>query len=247
MIPLLPALSLLLTRQAAAQAPGSNESTAVVWRSGAPPYVLRLTSSTDSDSETGPRLSIRTPRGRTVVVSLPGGLVPINRGLADPAAASDNLIRSTYLYLTPRLRDAQGTPLLLAFGWAYASDPGGLVILALTPHGEPAEVFRSKAFELTNLVDLDGDGAAEIVGRHTLGEKWGRCFETYDPYSVYRLIRSPTPRAVYDTALSRAYNIAHYFGWAGPKAREDLTIVRCAPDGPRIMDKKRAEHLFDHP
>jgi hypothetical protein len=134
--------------------------------------------------------------------------------------------------------------MLIVFGWGFGSDPGSLVILTLDPSGAPVTVFQSDAFELNALVDLDGDGVAEVVGKHSLSEVWGRCFETYDPYSVYRLAGSHVPRAVYDSALSRSYNIAHYFGWAGPKARGDIAVVRCAPGGPRLMDTAEAVRQF---
>lgn len=163
----------------------------------------------------------------------------------DSTAAKDNLLRSPSLYLTPRLRGPGGTPMLIVFGWGFASDPGSLVILTLDQRGAPMKVFQSDAFELTALLDLNRDGNPEVVGKRSLSQVWGRCFETYDPYAVYRLAGSPVPRAIYDTALSRAYNIAHYFGWAGPEAREDVAVVRCAPGGPRLMDTAAAIRQFD--
>ena len=245
MLPAIRVLSLLLSLQSTGAPQVSLDSVSFVWREGLPPYTLSMVRTFDTVTEDSV-LSLRI-RGRdqpAMTVSLPGGLVPLAKGLLDSAIAKDNLLHSRYLYLAPRLRDARGTPMLLVFGWAFASDPGSIVILTLTPGGQPVEVLRDSTFLLTDIDDLNGDRVQEIVGKRSLSEIWGRCFETYDPYAVYRFRRRATTRALYDSALSRSYTVTHYVGWAGPTAREDVAVVRCARGGPRLMPAKQAEREY---
>ena len=136
--------------------------------------------------------------------------------------------------------------MLVLFGWAYGSDPGSLHILALDRTGYPVGVFSSDTFGLMALADTDGDGACEIIGKHSLSHLWGTCFSTYDPYSVYRLPSSGIGKARLSLELSKKYNLKHYYGWAGPHGREDIAVVLCAPKGkPRIMNAKEAEKLYN--
>lgn len=188
-----------------------------------------------------PRLRIKGPDRRGFTVVLPGGLDKIQ----DKKLTADNLIKSSYLYLTPKLKDAQGRPALVVFGWAYASDPGSLRVLLLGKTGYPTSVFSSDTFYLAALQDIDGDGMSEIIGGHCLSQLWGTCFSTYDPYSVYHLPVSGEGKATLSLELSRRYNLKNYYGWAGPRCSEDLAVVLCAPKGkPRIMSAKEAEKLY---
>jgi hypothetical protein len=129
------------------------------------------------------------------------------------------------------------------FGWAYGGDPGSLHVLSLDKTGYPFEVFVS-TFELAALIDLDGDGTSEIVGKRCLSQLSGG-FSTYDPYSVYRLPRSGAGKATLSLALSKKYNLKNYYGWAGPNCREDVVVVLHASTGkPRIMNVNQAQHLY---
>jgi hypothetical protein len=118
-------------------------------------------------------------------------------------------------------------------------------VFALDHSGYPFSVFNSNAFEVTALQDVDGDGTSEIIGGHCLSQLWGTCFSTYDPYSVYHLPVSGEGKAALSLELSKQYNLKHYYGWAGPRCREDVAVVRCAPKGkPRVMSAKEAERLY---
>ncbi len=129
-------------------------------------------------------------------------------------------------------------------GWAYASDPGSFHTLILSDGAAPREVLGSDTFLLTDVVDLDGDGVPEIVGKHSLSQAWGRCFTTYDPFAVYRLPSSSAATAERSLDLSERYNRSHYYGWVGPDASEDWAVVKCARGGPKIMKATEAERLF---
>lgn len=217
------------------------EATTFHWTENTRPYTFIVEQPAADRSEDAPRLRIKGPAGRGFALVLPGGLDKIQ----DKKLTADNLIKSSYLYLTPKLKDAQGRPMLVVFGWAHGSNPGSLGVLALDKTGHPTSVFRSGTFEIAALQDIDGDGLSEIIGVHCLSQLWGTCFSTYDPYSVYHLPVSGEGKATLSLELSKQYNLKHYYGWAGPRCREDVAVVLCAPKGkPRVMSAKEAERLY---
>ncbi|MCM3869427.1 MAG: hypothetical protein ND895_01850 [Pyrinomonadaceae bacterium] len=221
------------------------ETTDLHWFKRGDAYTLVL-EGLISDAERDVRLRIKVPGRPDFTLSVPGGVVKLTDGSLDQKVIADNLLKSNYLYLAPKLRDSLGRPMLFVFGEALGSDPGSLHVLSMDKTGYPVNVFKSDTFELAALSDLDGDGKSEITGLHCLGQTGGcRCCSTYDPYSVYRLPRSGVGRATFSLALSKAYNLKHYYGWAGRDCREDIVVVTCAPKGkPRIMSLKKAERLY---
>ena len=228
--------------------PAVPDSVSATWHPGFPAYIFRFEEVFDTATDvTGLALRIERSGLPDRQVSVPGGLVPITDAVGDSFSTADNLVRSRYLYLTARLRGAGNTPMLLVFGQAFASDPGSLVVLALNSSGQPVEVLRHATFEPTALEDLDGDGVPELIGKRSLSQTWGKCFTTYDPYAVYRLTGTAQPHAVYDIALSRAYNLAHYAGWAGPNGSEAYAVVTCGGGRPRVMSTKEATRRFGGP
>ena len=105
----------------------SIETERFVWRHGAPAYAFTVEANppaADSETPVSPRLLFRDPLGSTVTIQVDGGLVPIADGVLNHALIADNLIRSKYLYFSPKLRDSRGEPMLVVFGWAFGSDPG---------------------------------------------------------------------------------------------------------------------------
>jgi hypothetical protein len=213
------------------------------WRKGGDPYTF-IVESPGEDAD-GARLRIKVPGKRDFVLSLPGGVVTTSDGWLDKKLSAENLLKSDYLYLTPRLKNGEGMPMLVVFGWAYGSAPGSLRVLSLDKTGYPVGVFRDANFQLTSLTDLDGDGIAEIIGKHSYSELSGENISTYDPYSVYRLPRAREGKATYSLAMSKRYNLRHYYGWAGRGYREDVLVALHPPKGkPRIVSAKRAERLY---
>jgi len=208
------------------------------------PHTFVLESNSGNEPEL--RLRIKIKDKPDAIVSVPGGIIKLNGETMDQGLTADNLLHSAYLYLTPKLHDSAGRPMLILFGEAFASDPESLRILALDKNDSMIEVFKSDSFRLTALIDLDGDGRSEIVGQHCFSQRWGTCFLTYDPYSVYRIQTGTSLKASLSLALTKSYNLKHYYGWAGPDCSEEIAVVQCAPKGePRVMSAKRAKHLYD--
>ena len=190
------------------------------------------------------RLRIQTPGQVDFLLPLASGVAQLNEKILDKELLADNLLSSSYLYVSPQLRDHSGRPMLLVFGEPLGSDPGSLNIVALGQMRVPIVVFSSKAFQLIAIKDLDRDNRSEIVGLHCLSQEWGTCFSTYDPYSVYRFSYRSGKTALSMT-LSKAYNLKNYYGWAGPSCSELIAVVRCAPKGKaRLMRAARAKRLY---
>ncbi|MFN2598152.1 MAG: hypothetical protein ABR563_13315 [Pyrinomonadaceae bacterium] len=218
----------------------SVETTDFRWRKGGETYTSVVESDVQGKEET--ELLIRVPSGRDFWLSIPGGVVKASDGWLDKKLAAENLLKSNYLFLTNRLKNGEGTPMLIVFGAAKASAPGSLRVLSLDKTGYPVEVLSDDNFQLTSLADLDGDGIAEIVGKHCLSQLSGAGVSTYDPYSVYRVSR--VGKAAYSLTLSRSYNLRHYYGWAGRDCREDVLVALHPRKGkPRIVSAKEAERL----
>lgn len=218
------------------------ETTTFRWRKGGRLYTL-IVESPGEDTD-GARLRIKVP-GRGDFVLLPSdGVATFGDASLGKELTADNLTKSDHLYLTPRLKSSDGTPMLMVFGFGVASSPSSLHILSLDKTGYPVKIFSSDNFDLDALTDLDGDGVAEIIGKHCLSELAGEDFSTYDPYSVYSLPRTHAGKATYSLALSRSYNLRHYYGWAGRDCREDVLIALHPRKGkPRIVSAKEAERL----
>lgn len=190
------------------------------------------------------RLTIQTPGRTDFILPVPNGFVVLRDDLVMKQLAADNLLSSSYLYLSPRLRDRLGRPMLVVVGEALASGPGSLAIIRLDRKGFPRIVFSSEEFELTATEDLDADGRSEIVGLHCLSQAMTEELSTYDPVSVYRLNRR-TDKAVFSLALTKAYNLKHY-AWAGPECSEKTLTIWCAGENkPLVMNAQRAWQFIE--
>jgi hypothetical protein len=243
-------LSLSLLQPAHTQASDwqALETVGYDWRHDGGRYTFlvekRLNDNTPGDPT---RVRIRVQGRPDFVLIDEGGINQVGGELVNKRLAAKNLVRSSYLYLSPDLKSAEGLPMLVVFGWASAGSPGSLHVLALDKSGRPSEVFTAKSLVLANLADVDGDGRREIIGKYYDSETWHKCLSTYNPYRVYRLPSSGAGKASYSLALSRAYNLKHYFGWAGATYREDVVVNTCARrDGkPRLMSAKRARRIYN--
>ena len=80
---------------------------------------------------------------------------------------ADNLIRSKYLYLSPKLRGADGAPALFVFGTPMGDDPGAFRVILLDAKGAPHIALAEDTFDLSEIKDLNGDGVPEIAGHRT--------------------------------------------------------------------------------
>jgi hypothetical protein len=155
-----------------------------------------------------------------------------------------NLAQSKYALLLPDSTRA-GEPLVFLRSWVYASDAERLHVIGFKPSGEPISLLNTE-LDLEAVADLDGDGHPEIVGMPCMSQEWGPGFLTYDPHHVYQVPHPITGPAKLSVELSKAYNLKHYYGWAGPDCSEKLVVVLHPPSGgkPVIMDVAEAKKLM---
>ena len=234
---LLVALALLQTQPVLATKWQVIDQSELRWVPGQGAYGVAIDQPTRGPGSTHEwqRIRIRTPDGRVFETrSGPGPLVRVREASLDSSLFLDNEAKSPFLYLSPKLRNPSGTPMLILFGWAYASNPGSLMVFSLDRTGFPIEAFSTNEFDLTSIKDLDGDGIPELIGRPTLSQCGGcdRC--SYDPYAVYRFLDAGAGKATYSVGLSQKYNEAHYV-WAGPTASEQIVVNHCDLKRPRLV------------
>jgi hypothetical protein len=216
------------------------------WLPGLPVvgFTLEIPSPYDGNGDFA-RIRIRVPGRQTFTLSKNDGWVTLNSPSADllPPVRKSNLVHNDYVLLLPA--QGQGRVLAFLFGRAYASSPGSLDVIELTPDGDPKLILHRNNLGFLALEDLNGDGIAEIVGYPCMSQVWGNGLETYDPLHVYQLSPTKGGKATLSLALSKTYNLRHYYGWAGPDCREDIAVVPHPPGGgkARIMKSEDAERL----
>lgn len=159
------------------------------------------------------------------------------------AWSTKNVVSSRYLLFMPMKADNVDRVILFVFGWAYGSSPGSFHVIDLAKTKTPKVILFLKEFELTDFVDLDGDAIPEVVGKPCLSQMWGDLL-TYDPFHVY-VLPQKGGKARFSLRLTKEYNLAHYYGWAGPNCSEELAVVLHPPGGgkPVIMKAKDARKL----
>lgn len=137
--------------------------------------------------------------------------------------------------------------LLFLFGYAYASSPGSLHIIEISPRTSPRVVLHKGELGLKEIRDLDADGVAEVIGYPCLSQEFGNGWKTYDPFHVYVLPSGSDGTAHLSTSLSKSYNLKHYYGWAGPDCSEKTVVVLHPPNGdkPVVVSIKDAEKMSD--
>lgn len=157
-----------------------------------------------------------------------------------------NLVQSKYVLILPDGKSKNRPPLVFLRSWGYASSAERLHVIGFMPSGTPITLINN-GLDLVELIDLDGDGYQEIVGQPCLGEVVGSEIETYAPYQVYKVPHPVTSEARVSLALSRAYNLKHYYGWAGPECNQELRVVLHPPSGgkPLILHEDEADRLME--
>jgi hypothetical protein len=191
------------------------------------------------------RIRIRVPGQKEFVLSNKNGWVKYASD--DASQPSDalkvkNLVHSDHVLA---LKVAENRTALFLLGYAYASSPGSLDALEISTDSQPRVVFHRDEFGLKDVRDLDGDGVAEVAGYHCLSQEFGNGLLTYDPFNVYKLGATSTSPAKISLPLSKAYNLKHYYGWAGAQCSEDIAVVLHPPKGgkPIIVPTKEAERI----
>jgi hypothetical protein len=191
------------------------------------------------------RIRIRVPEQREFTLSNKNGWVRYD---SDAASASQDVRKLANLVPTKLIlasRAAGNRTVLILFGYSYASSPGSLDVIELSDAGQPRLVLHQDEFGLQGVRDLNADGVAELIGYPCLSQEFGNGLLTYDPFHVYELgVTSATP-ATMSLPLSKAYNLKHYYGWAGDRCREDVAVILHPPKGgkPLLMSTAEAERL----
>ena len=191
------------------------------------------------------RIRIQVPGEKELVRKNDDGWVKFRSTAAETSVQIrriKNLLPSDYVLA---VNAAEGRMMLLLVGSAYASSPGSLDVIELPTSAAPRVVLHKQELGLRELKDLDGDGKVELVTYPCLSQEFGPGLLTYDPFNVYELAGSPGEHAEISLPLSKNYNIAHYYGWAGVNCSEKLAVV-LHPSGnrkPLIMKTEDAEKM----
>jgi hypothetical protein len=191
------------------------------------------------------RIRIRVPKQKEFRLSNKLGWVQYG---SDEASKSKELLSATNLvsskYVLALKADKHRT-LLFLFGYSYASSPGSLDVLELGDSGQPRVVFHRDEFGLKDVRDLDGDGIQELIGYPCLSEAFGDGLLSYAPFNVYMFGAASSSSAKLSLPLSKAYNLKHYYGWAGAVCSEKFAVVLHPPKGekPLVMNTQAAEKL----
>ena len=202
---------------------------------GPAPASYRLTTETNAADDNSPRLTVTDSSGHATVITFDNGMVPVSEGLRDTGLAGANLLKSKYVFVAKALTNRAGARLVVVFGAPVDPDPFAIRVLRLGAGGKVETLLSEDSFVITSITDLDHDGVAELIGRRSYSQMDTKCLSTYDPISVFRLAAGAQGRFVYDEGLSKAYNLAHHFVWAGPNAREDLAVDICLKAGPKLV------------
>ena len=210
--------------------PGSGkvlERISVSWRPGAPAYELSIEADQKGEASLI-RIAVSGRADFTYVND--SGSLPFIR-IQDLTVWNRDVLKyetkvtSEYFYLSSVLRGTRRSPVLLVFGQGFEDEPDRLIIIGLDESDYPVLLFHAE-LNVDAFVDLDGDGAPEIVGHESFAEGLGKCTTTYDPYSVYRIVLGGKPAVVYDRALSKRYNIEHYV-WVEPHFSSKWKVDHC--------------------
>lgn len=193
------------------------------------------------------RLRIQIPGEKAFVLKNDDGWVKFRSEAASTSAqmrGHQSPLHSDYVLAVDA---AEGRMILLLFGYSYASSPGSLDVIELPSVGPPRVVLHKKELGIREVTDLDGDGKVELVTYPCLSEEFGNGLLTYDPLNVYKLGPVPGEPAQISVPLSKHYNIAHYYGWAGVKCSEKFAIVLHPPGGkkPVIMTTEEAKKMTE--
>jgi len=219
------------------------------WCAATVAYEFVLTVPVDYDSGGDfTRLQVMKDGKVVLEVNDDDGIAKYTQEIPDGPMREDsrrNLLASEHLLMLPSVQGKSKCPVLMMFGYSYASSPGSLHVISMNDKQVPFEILRLRNFSLVEIKDLDNDGVPEIVGKECLSQSFGPGILTYDPYSVYRFSANAGSPMKLDIVLSKKYNETNYYGWAGIKCREDISVVLHPPGGgkPAIMDAAKAQAL----
>jgi hypothetical protein len=210
---------------------------------GAATFIFELPSAGADGGGDFTRLRIQVPGRKEFVLVNEDGWVDYPSDGASISSKLPKTVTSSKHVLAVRAMEKR--TLLFLFGYGYASSFGKFDVVEISEAGDPQVVLHRDEFMLEELRDLDGDGIPEVVGKTCLSQTWGNDLLTYDPFNVYKLDATAGSPAKLSLALSKSYNLKHYYGWAGVKCSEDFAVVLHPPGGgkPVVVSKQKAEKM----
>lgn len=136
---------------------------------------------------------------------------------------------------------------LVFVGYSYASSLGSLDVIELPREGMPRVVLHRKELGIQDIQDLNGDGKKELATYPCLSEEFGNGLQSYDPFNVYEFAPAAGDPAKISISLSKSYNEAHYYGWAGIACSEKFAVVLHPPGGkkPIVTTIEAAQKMTD--
>ena len=201
------------------------EKTAFDWNHSGKMSTFSLLREEGQDGYTTDRLVIATPGakrwslsshddGQWATIS-EAGLSHLNRL---------NLVPTSKHFLFVSLGSADSDVYLILKGKDFGCCVGSLTVVALDEHRQPRVVFHASSHLLADLIPTADNQSLEMIGQSSDSEARAlKNAQSYDPYRVYLL---HDDRVVeYDAALSKAYTLANYCQWHGPKYDERFVAV----------------------
>jgi hypothetical protein len=135
-----------------------------------------------------------------------------------------NLVSTSKHFLFVSSGSADGSIYLILKGVDSGCCVGSLTVVTPDDHGQPRIVFQTSSHLLAALNPTEDGNGLEMVGQSSDSEARAlKNAQSYDPYRVYLLDHDRPAR--YDLALSKAYTLAHYCQWHGPKYDEKFVAV----------------------
>jgi hypothetical protein len=135
-----------------------------------------------------------------------------------------NLVSTSKHFLFVSSGSADANIYLILKGVDSGCCVGSLTVMTPDEDGQPRIVFQASSHLLAALIPTEGGDALEMVGQSSDSEARAlKNAQSYDPYRVYLLEHDRPAR--YDIALSKAYALAHYCQWHGPKYDEKFVAV----------------------
>jgi hypothetical protein len=166
-----------------------------------------------------------------------------------------NLVSTSKHFLFVSSGSADANVYLILKGVDSGCCVGSLTVMTPDRDGQPRIVFQASSHLLADLVPAAGGDALEMVGQSSDSEAWAlKNAQSYDPYRVYLLEKDRAAR--YDLALSKAYTLAHYCQWHGPKYDEKFVAVgpttgsdhcRVMTDSEFDLYRQKRPQLFPEP
>ena len=217
----------LLSATAMAAVPHTIETIQISAGRGQAPYRLEVEGQwAGNEMDDARHLAIFSVGGRTIV-SVEGGLAT-TRDSIDPDVLARNALHSKFIFSAPPMP----SNMVVVFGHTFDTGPAEMRIIRLGPI--PEQILSEEEFYFDHARTGADGRSLLVIGKRTVSEMATKCLLTYDPYAVFELKDVAKGRFRYSLDLSKKYNLAHYFGWAGPKSGNGFVVNICRKPAPIV-------------